>query len=317
MLATNSAFLQHVGVCLTSLLVNNPDLSFEIVVVGRSGETLDQDRLHRSLARFPNQSLRFCEFIPPRDVVLLTTDFYTIETWARLWVGEFFGPEVQRVLYLDGDMVVVGSVAALWGIDLGGALLGAVDIPGSEGIARLGLPAEEGYFNAGMLVIDLAQWRDTNALKTVLDFLSAHPEMIQTVDQDALNACFHSRRKCLDYTWNVVRPFFREPLVLPLARAEIEAVRREAVIIHYNGISKPWSYLCDHPRRDEYQKYLRMTEWRDFIPPDRTPLNRLRKALSPMLPAPLKALFKVAAGSTLGRTTTSILAAGSSVGDFG
>jgi hypothetical protein len=55
-------------------------------------------------------------------------------------------------------------------------------------------------------------------------------------------------------------PFFREPLALPLDRAEIEAIRRNAQIIHFNGGSKPWSYFCDHPRRAEYEKYLRMTE---------------------------------------------------------
>ena len=44
------------------------------------------------------------------------------------------------------------------------------------------------------------------------------------------------------------------------------------------------SYFCDHPRKDEYDKYLRMTEWRDFVPADRTPLNRLRKITSVLLP---------------------------------
>jgi lipopolysaccharide biosynthesis glycosyltransferase len=69
-------------------------------------------------------------------------------------------------------------------------------------------------------------------------------------------------------------------------------VRREARIIHFNGNSKPWSYFCDHPRKAEYNKYLRMTEWRDFVPPDRTFINRLRKLASAILPAKTKALIK-------------------------
>ena len=115
-------------------------------------------------------------------------------------------------------------------------------------------------------------------------------------DQDALNACFHHRRKRLDYKWNVIWPFFREPSELPLPRAELEAVRRDALIIHFNGASKPWSYFSDHPRTAEYQKYLRMTEWRDFIPLDRTPINILRKKISVVLPAPAKAFLKRLAG---------------------
>lgn len=296
LLSTNSLFLQHTAVCLMSLLANNSDLFFDIVVVGRDKEPLDEEKLRRSLVRFPNHLLRFREFIPPTDILLpLPGDFYTIETWARLWVEEYFPPEVDRVLYLDGDIVIVGSIAPLWNTDLSGALLGAVDIPGSGAATRLGLSAEDGYFNAGVLLIDLAQWRETGALQTVLDFVSAHPERILTVDQDALNACFHGRRKQLDYKWNVIRPFFREPLALPLPRAEIEAVRRAARIIHFNGASKPWNYLCDHPRKAEYEKYLRLTEWRDFVPPDRTPLNRLRKGISAILPYPVKRVLKTVA----------------------
>jgi lipopolysaccharide biosynthesis glycosyltransferase len=107
-----------------------------------------------------------------------------------------------------------------------------------------------------------------------------------------LNACFHGRRKRLDYKWNGLLSFFREPPSIPLAPAEIEAVRREARVIHFNGNSKPWSYLCEHPRKAEYEKYLRMTEWRDFVPEDRTVANILRKRLSPFLPAKIKTALK-------------------------
>ena len=121
-----------------------------------------------------------------------------------------------------------------------------------------------------------------------------HPQKFRRLmyDQDALNGCFHNCTKRLDYRWNVIRPFYREPLALPLERAEIEAIRREARIIHFNGGSKPWSYFCDHPRRAEYQRYLPMTDSRDYVPPDRTPLNILRKGISAALPGSLKDLLK-------------------------
>jgi lipopolysaccharide biosynthesis glycosyltransferase len=65
------------------------------------------------------------------------------------------------------------------------------------------------------------------------------------------------------------------------------------LIIHFNGSSKPWSYFSDHPRRDEYEKYLQMTEWHDYVPPDRTPLNMVRKGLSAILPDSVKGLLKM------------------------
>jgi lipopolysaccharide biosynthesis glycosyltransferase len=210
-----------------------------------------------------------------------------------LWIGQFFPADVDRVLYLDADIVVVGSITPLWRTDLGGALLGAVDIPGAERVMTVpGVRPEDGYFNAGVLLIDLKQWRDTRALDTVLDYVRAYPDHLPSVDQDALNGCFSRRRKRLEYKWNAIRPFFREPSGLPLTRDELDTVRREVRIIHFNGGLKPWSYFSDHPRRGEYEKYLRMTEWRDFVPPDRTPINILRKGFSSILPSSVKAFLR-------------------------
>jgi lipopolysaccharide biosynthesis glycosyltransferase len=294
LLCTNALFLQHTAVCLASILANNLDIFFDIVVVGRSTEVLNEKKLRDSLVKFSNHALRIEKFTPPVDQLLplIPDAHYTIDTYTRLWVGDFFPAEVERVLYLDADIVVVGSIATLWRTDLGGKLLGAVDIPGSDrGVEQLGMRLEDGYFNAGVLLIDLVQWRLSNAVKMVLDYINEHPERV-SYDQDALNACFHDGRKPLDYKWNVIWPFYREPLALPLSRPEIEKIRREACIIHFNGASKPWSYFADHPRTTEYLKYLRMTEWRDFVPADRTPLNRLRKGMSRILPTSLKHAVK-------------------------
>jgi lipopolysaccharide biosynthesis glycosyltransferase len=292
LLCTNSLYLQHVGVCLTSLLVNNSDLFFNIVIVGRATEALDEEKLRRSLAGFENQSLSFKKFIPPADRMLPLNPqaHYTLDNWTRLWVGDFFADDIDRVLYLDGDIVVVGDLAPLWCTDLGGALLGAVDIPGSlHGVTTLAMRAEDGYFNSGVLLIDLKQWRETQALDTILRYVDAYPERMRyTLDQDALNACFHDRRKRLDHKWNVTWSFFQEAIELPLTLQEIQHVRQNARVIHFNSNLKPWSYFCNHPRKAEYQKYLRMTEWRDFVPEDRTMMNMLRKHASTIVPLTVK-----------------------------
>lgn len=296
---TNAHFLQHVAVCAASLLANNPDLFFDIVIVAQTSEDLDEEKFRRSLAGFPNQRLSFQKFTIPRDLLLPLNPqaHYTLDTYTRLWVGDFFPASTDRVLYLDADIVVVGPISDLWNVDLSGALLGAVDIPGSDrGVTRLGMKAEDGYFNAGVLLIDIKQWRATRAEETVIEYIRANPDKV-LYDQDALNACFYSRTKRLPYKWNVIRPFFRDPSPFLLDHAELESIRREARIIHFNGGSKPWSYFCDHPRKEEYERYLRMTEWRNYVPPDRTLLNRVRKLISTILPVFVKRLLKQASNS--------------------
>src|SRR3974390_3144824 len=166
LLCTNALFLQHAAVCLVSLLANNPELFFDIVIVAQPAESLEEEKLCRSLARFPNHALTFRRFALPADLLLPLNplDHYTTDSYTRLWLSEFFPPDVDRVLYLDADIVVVGSIAALWTTELEGALMGAVDIPGAgQFVTGLGMRAEDAYFNAGVLVIDLAQWRASHA----------------------------------------------------------------------------------------------------------------------------------------------------------
>lgn len=296
LLCANALYLQHAGVCLASVLTNNVDLFFNVVIVGRATEMLDEEKLRRSLMRFPNHVLSFKNFTPPSDTMLPLNPsaHYTLDNWTRLWVEQFFDENTDRVLYLDCDIVVLGSLAPLWRIDLGDALLAAVDIPGStQGVTHLGMRAEKGYFNSGVLLIDLKKWREKRALESVLHYVKTYPErMCYTLDQDALNACFYDRTKRLDYIWNVTWSFFQSSIEVPLSAAEIQRVRRQARILHFNTSVKPWSYFCDHPLKGEYEKYLRMTEWRDFIPPDRTVLNKLRKAGSAILPKRAKKVLK-------------------------
>jgi lipopolysaccharide biosynthesis glycosyltransferase len=279
LLCVDPVFVQHAAVCLTSVLMNNQDLFFDIVVAGRLIEASDEEKLRRSIARFSNHTFHLHRFIPPPEILLPLEPgaHQTVDTYTRFWVADFFPADVDRVLYLDGDVVVVNSLKALWNVELGGALLAAVDVPDSERVmARFGIPPDDGYFNAGVLLIDLAQWRQTRALDAALDYVKINAHLVRH-DQDALNACFHDRRRRLDYKWNAMWPFFYAPRDYgPLSPMAVDEVRRHIHIIHFNGVSKPWNYFCDHPCRGEYDKYLRMTEWRDFVPADRTFRNRLR-----------------------------------------
>ena len=201
---------------------------------------------------------------------------------------------------------MVDSISPLWKVDLCGALLAAVDVPGSERtMTRLEMCAINGYFNSGVLLIDLDQWRKTRALDQALDYISANSARVRH-DQDALNACFYGRRKHLEYEWNATWPFFYPAVygtpLLPLSKHEVEAVQRNVRIIHFNGPTKPWSYFCDHPRRAEYWRYLRMTDWQNFVPADRTRknqmrmmLSKVRKLISVVLPQDVKRFFRAIA----------------------
>jgi lipopolysaccharide biosynthesis glycosyltransferase len=284
LLCCDRGYAQHLCVALISLLTHNPDADFDVVIVTREDFGPAAPRLLKSLETFRNFTLRFVLFQPPADLNLPVRAHYSIDNYSRLWVAQFFSENVERVLYLDCDLIVLGDVAPMYGTDLDGALLGAVSIPGSTRCALLGIPETYGYFNSGVMVIDLRQWRETNAAGELIRYVMQNPDKLIDADQDALNACFFARRKPLSYIWNVITPFYFDYHPLGLDTVQVGQIRESACVVHFNGASKPWSYMSRHPRRGDYLRYLRLSEWRDYVPPDRTIGNRLKRHLVDIMP---------------------------------
>jgi lipopolysaccharide biosynthesis glycosyltransferase len=288
LLCCDRGYAQHLCVALISLLSNNPRQTFDIIVVSREEFGTSGDRLMKSLESFQNFSIHFILFRPPSDLNLPVRAHYSIDNYSRLWVADFFPASVERVLYLDCDLIVLGEIRGLYDSDLGGNLLGAVSIPGSTRCELLQIPKGFGYFNSGVLVIDLRQWRETRAAAELIRYVFVNPEKLIDADQDALNACFFSRRKPLSYIWNVISPFYFEYHPLGIDDTTVNQIRRDACIVHFNGASKPWSYMSRHPHREDYLRYLRLSAWRDFVPPDRTISNMVKKRIMGLVPEGVK-----------------------------
>jgi lipopolysaccharide biosynthesis glycosyltransferase len=284
----NSRYAKHAAVCIVSLLENNPTSFFDLVVVSTGdlgGEAL---KLRRTLSAYSNCALKTISFSPRDSIALPVRAHYSIDNYTRLWVTEFFAESVQKVLYLDSDMIVTGDIGGMWRADLGDAILGAVTIPGSTRCPAFAIPEHYGYFNSGVLIMDLARWRQEGTFARLIDYLVANTDKIVDADQDVLNACLYDRRLALPYVYNAISPFYFDQHPLGLPESEIAAVRTHARIVHFNGASKPWSYLCRHPRRADYWRYRARTEWRDEQPEDRNLTNWAKKTFGPLLPDALR-----------------------------
>lgn len=298
LLCINANYAQHAAVCVVSLLENNRDSFFDIVIVSTESLGPGEEKLNRTVARYDNARLKVLQLGASSGMTLpVRALHYTIDTYTRLWVADFFAPEVERVLYLDSDMVVVGNIDELWQVDLGQSLLAAVTIPGSTRCAAYGIPERYGYFQSGVLVISLTRWRQERIFDLVQDYIAHNADKIVDADQDVLNACLYDKRLPLPFMWNVIAPFYFNYHPLGLSRAETRSVRRNARIIHFNGPSKPWSYQCNHPRRADYWKYLRLTEWRDFTPPDKSLVNWGKRTVGPLVPESVRALLRKSAAA--------------------
>lgn len=166
------------------------------------------------------------------DLPLAQSDHVSEATYYRLLVHDLLPKKVSSVLYLDADLVAVASVRELFGIELDQPVA-AVDHASPSNSFRLWGPLSGGYFQSGVLIIDLVRWRAENVSATFAQILKNDRERIKWWDQDVLNIAFQNNWQRLPYWFNVT-PVVRE-FVTP------EKLRETSRLIHFSGRAKPWN----------------------------------------------------------------------------
>ncbi len=280
----NDLYAQHMAACIASMLENSSLKHHDICVVGKFEDDEVAKNLEVLFSKYSNATLRIVNFLPPKSLRLPTRMHWTADTFSRFWVDDFFEKTVERVLYLDSDMIVTGDVRTLWEVDLEGAMFGAVTIPASGRTEPLDIPEEFGYFNNGVLLFDMNQWRKQKPLSKLLPYIEEKIDDLPFLDQDALNACYYDCRSALDYRWNMIVPFTWKNSFIPLPRSEQQKIVDEAHIVHFNGQTKPWHYINDHPYKAEYWKYVRMTPWSEATESGKSLINSLKKLYNKLVP---------------------------------
>jgi len=166
-------------------------------------------------------------------------------------------------------MDIVACLLPLWNIDLSGYALGVVcDAEGwnIEYFNRLRYPSQSGYFNSGVLLINLEYWREHDVKSDFLNYIKEHRENIKYHDQDVLNYVFHDKKKSLPIKYNLMHSYlWKKPHYdYWLYEKEVLAARKDPVIVHFTGAFKPWDKYqrCPHPFRSTFYKYQNQTKWK-------------------------------------------------------
>lgn len=273
--ASNDGYARHLGVSLYSLLDRNQleeEITVYLLSVGLSEE--NRERL-LGIAEHFDRKLEIIEMgaLKERFPYEIDTGGFDISAMGRLFVGAVLPETVERVLYLDCDTVVLGSLRKLWDTKLSGYLLGAVMEPTIYPAVkeRIGLTGEDPYFNSGVLLIDLAAWRREKAEEAILEFYKSLGGKTFACDQDTLNGALRGRFKPLSPRYNFFtnyRYFHYKDLAdqSPSYKAVSEDMFRRAkshpAIVHFMGDERPWKAGNLNHYRLAYDRYLEKTPWR-------------------------------------------------------
>ena len=269
----NKQYLMPAGVMLCSLFENNKEE--RITVHAMLGEGGDQcvkplqdmtERYHQTILFYDMKDVRTDDF----PVGLYFQEpFITKEAYFRLFVMDVLPQTLEKVLYLDVDMVICSSIRELWNTDISDVAVGAVPDCFHQDIHetnRIGYEVGLGIFNSGVLLINLSYWRDHDVMKEFVAYAREAKDHLKYHDQDVLNYVFRYCKKELPIRFNLQTIHMYYDRFRYLHFRLIEDVKEafcHPVIIHYTGPEKPWYSNAYHPLKNYFEKYRQLTPWKN------------------------------------------------------
>ncbi|WAL58246.1 glycosyltransferase family 8 protein [Thermocoleostomius sinensis] len=228
-------------------------------------ESLDQARVEIHWLRPSSSQIE--------QIYYQSKNSYPISAYLRLLLPEILPRQVEKVIYLDTDVIVKGDLKELWEIEVENYALLAVQDAVHRflhqaqhlkhlDLTAMGISAEHKYLNSGVLVINLQRWRTDRIANQVIDFLAHHPELPYP-DQDGINLILAGEWKELHPLWNQVHVLhlFSAWHESPYSQDWFDEAVKHPAIIHFTGRPKPWISNCTHPQKGAFLHYLSMTAW--------------------------------------------------------
>ena len=194
-----------------------------------------------------------------------------ISTYYRLMMQSVIPEIIEKILYLDCDILVRGNIENLWEIDIKDYYLaGVTDTTGKFARESVGLKKNDKYVNAGVLLINLKKWRENQTEEKFLSYLESKNWKVEFNDQGVINRVCNSGIKLVNPQYNMMPTYQRyshkelkrlTELDKFYTEEEIERAKREPRIIHYAGyaFSRPWFKDAKGQYNEEFIEYLRKT----------------------------------------------------------
>lgn len=185
----------------------------------------------------------------------VTNGTWTKAVYYRLYFPLLVGEDVKRLIYLDSDTLVLRNLIQLNELPLRGFPVAATIDNYVSTQPLIGITEKDQYFNSGVLVMDVASWRQQQVSEHAFEYLVKYPERIKFVDQCALNAILHRSWKRMDERYNFLYSYV-PPAV---SGRDLQQIVLDISIVHFT-LQRPWHMLCTNRLRHYYFKYYKASD---------------------------------------------------------
>lgn len=276
--SSSDSYAPLAGISLTSLLMNNthiPEICI-FILDNNIGED-NKKKLITTAQRFHRE----IKFVPMTELnVSFDMKRWNISTFGRLFEASSL-PELDKVLHIDCDTIVEGSLQSLWETELENKVLAAApDCVSDAYKTNIGMTPTDLYIQAGVLLLNLKRIRELGLEHTFAEYLETYGESLAFVDQEILNACIPAaEKKELPLRYNsysllhllTYRQAKRFKYVAHMVSEEnyLDA-RSNGVIFHFTWCAlegtRPWVAGDRHPKKNRFLYYQSQSQWATMLP---------------------------------------------------
>ena len=237
-------YIEQMKVLMTSIYINNPGQIFNIYLIhsGISDEKLDA--LESNLSKF---SYKFFPIKAEEGLFssARVTDRYPKEMYYRLLAGELLPENLDKIIYIDPDILVINSLKEIWETDVRDFLFAAASHTGKTDMAnnvnKIRLGTDTDYYNSGFLLINLKRAREEIVPEEIFAYADRNYKNLLLPDQDILNAMYGDKVLPLkDSIYNYDARNYSSYLLRSKGEEDLGWVMENTVILHFCGRDKPW-----------------------------------------------------------------------------
>ncbi|HFI0054510.1 TPA: glycosyltransferase [Streptococcus suis] len=237
----SDSYIDYMGTTLYSIMLHTRKCPVSVYVLTSDISDYSRFKLKKLEKHFNNlrihiqvvDSQRFEEF-PLNRSHITRPEVYFRMAFASLL------PQLDRILYLDSDILAQKDLQPLWDTALEGAYMAAVSEPPSDGAfdyrRSIGMTNPQYYFNSGVLLMDLKKIREDQIEDRLFDCGQAIKDKIRLQDQDIINVALEGQIKVLDPIYNY-------------GYMEKQAQLRDQadIVLNHFSLEKPWNRYIDVP----------------------------------------------------------------------
>ena len=272
---SDNGYALPTGVAINSLRINRKkDIVYDIYLL--CNKISDDNKQRFSRLAEEQFNIKIIEVEGNKLFNNLTKSYSKVTTTSlyKFLISDIL-PELDKVIYIDGDVIIQSDLQSLFATDISNYYAAVVKDGPRKKVLNGGkkhfFSAEPTYFNSGMMVLNLKLLREENASEKLIDYrLTGYNYFM---DQDAFNIVFRKRVKYLPYQYNlllhILTPFWEmnsieqisEYYDIPKVKTK-EQYFDEAKIIHFT-FDKPWKYY-DIPQSEKWMEYYRSSSFSDI-----------------------------------------------------